>query len=134
VGTWTGWLACAVIAVAVAIPTLHRLVLARRASPLSRTLRWHAGVGMLAGLFVFVHAGFAVSALGDPSVVRAGNVAIFPALLAAFLVVAHVGVGIRLRSPHLRARVRLRRTHALLATTILVAALAHVVALLLAAQ
>lgn len=127
---WTGWVAFAVIVVAAAIPTLHHLFLARRASPLSRTLQWHAGVGALAGVFVFVHAGTAMGALGDPSVVRAGNLAIFPALLAAFLVVAHVGVGLRLRSPRLRARVRLRRTHAAFATTILAAALAHVVALI----
>jgi hypothetical protein len=70
-----------------------------------------------------------MGALGDPSVVRAGNLAIFPGLLATFLVVAHVGVGLRLLSPALRARVRLRRTHAVVATAILVAAFAHVVAL-----
>jgi hypothetical protein len=128
----TGWLACVALVLAAAIPTLHRALLARRASPLSRTLRWHAGVGMLAGLFAFVHVGCSVAALGDPSVVRAGNLAIFPALLAVFLVVAHVGVGLRLLSPGLRARVRLRRTHAVVAVTILVAASAHVVALSIA--
>jgi hypothetical protein len=130
VGTWTGWIACAAIAVAAAIPTLHRVALGRRASPLSHALRWHAGAGMLAVLFAFVHVGFAMGDLGDPAVVRAGNIAIFPALLATFLLVAHVGVGIRLLSPRLRERVRFRRTHALLATTIVVAALVHVVALL----
>jgi hypothetical protein len=85
---------------------------------------------VLAALFAFVHVGFAMGALGDPSVVRAGSIAIFPALLATFLLVAHVGVGSRLLSPRLRERVRLRRTHALVATTIVVAAFVHVVALL----
>jgi hypothetical protein len=134
VGEWTGWLACAAIAFAAAIPTLHRAALRRRASPQSTTLRWHAGLGVLAALFVFMHVGFAMGSLGDPSVVRAGNIAIFPALLATFLVVAHVGVGSRLLSPRLRERVRLRRTHALLATTIVVAALVHVLALVTSSE
>ncbi len=131
-GTWTGWLAFAAIAVAGAIPTLYRLFLRRRASPLSRALGWHASVGALAGVVVLLHVGAAMPDLGDPSVVRAGNLALLPAVLAAFLVVAHVGVGLRLRSPKCPARVRLRRTHAVLATTIVVAASAHVVALLAA--
>lgn len=131
-GTWTGWVAFAAIAVAAAIPTLHRVFLRRRASPLSPALGWHAGIGALAGVFVLVHAGAAMPDLGDPSVVRAGNVALVPALVAAFLVVAHIGVGLRLRSPRCPARVRVRRTHAVLATTIVVAASAHVVALLAA--
>jgi hypothetical protein len=127
-----GWLACLAIVVAAAIPTLHRVILARRASPMSLALRCHAVLGVLAALFAFVHVGSSMAALGDPSVVRAGNIAIFPALLATFLLVAHVGVGLRLLSPHLKARVKFRRTHALVATIILVAAFAHVAALLAA--
>lgn len=129
-GRWIGWLACVAIVVAASIPTLHRVVLARRASPLSGTIRFHAVVGVIAALLAFVHVGSSLADLGDPSVVRAGNIAIFPALLATFLLVAHVGVGLRLLSPRLQARVRFRRTHALVASIILVAALAHVAALL----
>ena len=131
-GRWLGWLACIAIVVAAAIPTGHRVALGRRANPLSRTIRSHAVIGVLAALLAFVHVGASMAALGDPSVVRAGNIAIFPALLATFLLVAHVGVGLRLLSPRLPARVKLRRTHALVATTILVAAFAHVAALLAA--
>lgn len=131
-GRWIGWLACVAIVVAAAIPTVHRVVLARRASPPSRTIRSHAVIGVLAALFAFVHVGASVGDLGDPSVVRAGNIAIFPALLATFLLVAHVGVGLRLLSPRLQARVKFRRTHALVATIILLAAFAHVAALLAA--
>jgi hypothetical protein len=111
------------------VPTLHRVLFARRASPLSGTLRWHAGVGAFAALLSYVHVGCALPALGDSSIVGAGTAAILPALLAAFLLVAHAGLGLRLLSPRLRARVRVRRLHALVAITIVVAVLAHVVAL-----
>ena len=131
-GRWIGWLACVAIVVAAAIPTVHRVVLSRRASPLSRPIRFHAAIGVLAALFAFVHVGSSVVALGDPRLVRAGNIAIFPGLIATFLLVAHVGVGLRLLSPRLQARVKFRRIHGLVATVILVAAFAHVAVLLAA--
>lgn len=126
---WTGWLAIAAIVLAAAVPTLHRVFAGRRASPLSGTLRVHASLGVLTALLAFAHVFCALPALGDPSIVGAGSFAVLPALVAAFLLVAHVGVGLRLLSPKLRERVRLRRTHAIVAITIFASALAHALAL-----
>jgi hypothetical protein len=55
--------------------------------------------------------------------------ALLPGVLAVFLLVAHVGLGLRLRQPHLRDRARLRRAHLIVAATIACAVSAHVLAL-----
>lgn len=127
--SWTGWLAISAIVLAAAVPALHRVFVGKRASPLSRTVRLHAAAGVLAAVLAYGHVFVAVPALGESAMVRAGSAALLPALLAAFLLVAHVGVGIRLRSPKLRERVRLRRFHLIAAITIFASSLAHAIAL-----
>lgn len=128
-GSWTGWLPAIVILAAGAIPTLHRAFGGRRASPVSGTLRWHARIGLLAAFLAFAHAATALTDLGDPAIVRAGAAAMLPAVLAAFLLAAHVGLGLRLSSPELRGRIRLRRMHGLVSAAIVAAAFVHILAL-----
>jgi hypothetical protein len=129
VATWTGWIASALLLLAAATPIGHRWIVGRRAAPGSRTLGWHTGLGLIAALAALGHATSILPALGDPSVVRGGTAALLPGVLAVFLLVAHVGVGLRLRHPRLRDRARLRKTHVLVAATIACAVSAHVVVL-----
>ena len=56
--------------------------------------------------------------------------ALAPGTAAFFLLFAHVGIGLRLRDPRLRDRVRIRRWHVILALAIATTVAAHVIALL----
>ena len=56
--------------------------------------------------------------------------ALGPGALAFLLLVAHMGVGLRLRNPKLRDRARVRRTHLGLATSITIVVAAHAIILL----
>ncbi len=127
--TSTGWIASALLVLAAAAPIGHRWIHGRRATPGSRTQAWHVVLGLTAALAALAHATSILPALGDASVVRGGTVALLPGVLAVFLLVAHVGLGLRLRQPRLRDRARLRRAHLIVAATIACAVSAHVVAL-----
>jgi hypothetical protein len=129
VALWTGWIAAALLLLAAAAPIGHRWIHGRRAAPGSRTQGGHVVLGLTAALAALAHATSILPALGDASVVRGGTAALLPGVLAVFLLVAHVGLGLRLRQPRLRDRVRLRRTHFIVAATIACAVSAHVVAL-----
>jgi formate-dependent nitrite reductase membrane component NrfD len=129
VATWTGWIAAALLLLAAAVPLGHRLIHGRRAAPGSRTQGWHVVLGLTAALAALAHATTILPALGDPAAVRGATTALLPGVLAVFLLVAHVGLGLRLRQPQLRDRVRLRRAHLIVAATIACAVAVHVVAL-----
>jgi len=124
---WTGWMAAALLVLAAAVPLGHRWIHGRRSAPRSRTQGWHAGIGLAAAVAAVVHATSILPALGAPSVVRGATLALLPGVVAVFLLVAHVGLGLRLRDPALRDRPRIRRTHLFVAVTIACAVCAHVV-------
>lgn len=125
----SAWIAAALIAAAACVPLGHRIFAGRRAVPASRTISGHFVLGLAAAAMAVVHAFAVVPALGEPAAIRGGMVAIAPATVAFFLLFAHVGVGLRLRNPRLRDRVRIRRWHVVLAVTIVVTIAAHVAAL-----
>lgn len=129
-GEATGWLAAALVVAAGAVPLGHRALLRRRAALDSRPIRSHVFVGSLAACAGFVHALAILPSLGSEAAIAFGMQALGPGALAFLLLVAHVGVGLRLRDPKLRGRPRVRRTHLGFATAIAVVVVLH--ALLLA--
>ena len=112
------------------VPLVHRIAKGKRAAVGSSVVKAHVGIGAAAALFAFLHTVSVLPVLGSPAAIAGGMLAIAPAGIAFFVVVAHVGIGLRLRRPQLRDRVKLRRTHAFTAVTIVVTATVHVVMLL----
>jgi hypothetical protein len=133
VATASGWICVAWIVTAALVPLLHRLVRGRRAALGSRPVKTHVAIGAGAAVFAFLHTMSVLPTLGSPTAIAGGMAAIAPGGLAFFVVVAHVGIGLRLRRRDLEERVALRRRHALTAAAIAVAAAAHVVMLFRAA-
>ncbi len=127
----TGWLAAALILTAALVPLAHRLFAQRRAIPTSRTITTHLVLGLSATAMALLHTFATLPSLGSPAAIRGGMTAILPAIVAFFVLFAHVGVGLRLRNPRLRDRVRIRRLHVAFALTIAVTVAAHVTALVL---
>lgn len=127
---WSGWLGAAFILAAAFVPLGHRLFLRRRAVPGSRAVGGHVLLGFGASAVALLHTFAVLPALGSPAAIRGGMIALAPGTAAFFLLFAHVGVGLRLRNPRLRERVKVRRWHVLLALGIGVTVTAHVVALL----
>jgi len=128
----SAWLAAALIVAAALVPLGHRALARRRAVPESRAISSHVVLGLAAIAMAVLHTFAVVPELGSPAAIRGGMMALAPATAAFFLLFAHVGVGLRLRNPRLRGRVRIRRWHVALATAIVVAVVAHVTVLLLA--
>lgn len=122
----SGWLAAAIVAGAASVPTLHRVLAGRRAALVSRTIRSHVVVGITASAAAFVHTLAILPALGSPAAIAGGTIALASGAVAFLLLVAHVGVGLKLRSPKLKERPRTRRTHVALASAIGLAVAGHV--------
>jgi hypothetical protein len=131
--SWSGWCAAVLVLAAALVPLGYRTRLGRRASPTSRAIGVHVVTGLAASLGALLHTLAGLPALGSPASVRGGMSALGPAAVAFFLLFAHVGVGLKLRDPALRDRVRFRRRHFALAVAIAIGVGAHVVALLRAA-
>jgi formate-dependent nitrite reductase membrane component NrfD len=130
VATITGYLASAVIVGTGLIPLGARLLRhGARASVEAQPVKTHVALGVAAALLAFVHTLGAIPALGEPAAAEGGNAALFPAAAAFLVVVAHVGVGLRLREPKLRDRVKQRRIHGITATVLVCAVIAHIVLL-----
>lgn len=126
----SGWIAWVLLAFAAAIPLGYRLKEKRRAAPESKPIGWHVVLGITVAAAAFFHTLAILPALGSPEAVAGGMIAILPAVLAFFLLFAHVGVGLQLRNPKLRDRPKKRRLHVILASLIGITATAHVVLLL----
>lgn len=127
--TWTGWAATALLVAAAAVPLTSRLLAGRRALPDSRRMGVHALLGLGTTGAALAHTMAILPSLGSPGAVAGGMLALGPAALAFFLLAAHVGVGLQLRSPRLRDRVRKRRQHVLIAIGIATMVAVHVLAL-----
>ena len=126
---WSGWLAAIAIVLAGAIPLGTRLRLGKRGAPTSKPIRMHVVLGLVTTAFAFVHTILVIPALGSPAATGAGPLAIAPAGLAFFLLVAHAGLGLQLRDDKLKTRAKTRRSHAMTAVAILVAVSIHVLTL-----
>lgn len=129
---WSGWLAALMIAIAAAVPIATRLRLGRRGAPTSKPIRVHVILGLMTSAFAFFHTILVIPALGSPAAIGSGPMAIAPAGLAFFLLVAHAGLGLQLRNEKLRTRAKTRRSHAITAVAITLAVTIHIVTLELA--
>lgn len=123
---WSGWLAAIMIAIAAAVPIATRLRLGRRAPPSSKAIRTHVFLGLITSAFAFLHTILVIPALGSPAAIGSGPMAIAPAGLAFFLLVAHAGLGLQLRDEKLKTRAKTRRSHAMTAVAIAVAVGIHI--------
>ncbi len=126
---WTGWAALLAIVIAGAIPLGTRLRFGKRGAPSSPPIRAHVVLGLVTSACAFGHTLVVIPALGSPAATGAGMVAIAPAGLAFFLLVAHAGLGLQLRDEKLKTRAKTRRSHAITAALIATAVTVHVVAL-----
>jgi hypothetical protein len=127
--SWSGWLAALMIAIAAAVPLGARLRLGRRAAPSSAAIRTHVILGLVTSAFAFLHTILVIPALGSPAAIGSGPMAIAPAGLAFFLLVAHAGLGLQLRDEKLRGRAKTRRSHAMTAVAIVIAVGIHILTL-----
>ena len=127
--TWTGWFATLAIVIAAAIPLGTRLRLGKRPAPSSAPMRTHVLLGLVTSALAFLHTIVVVPALGSPAATGAGPLAIAPAGLAFFLLVAHAGLGLQLRNEKLKTRAKTRRSHTITAIAIAIAVGAHIVTL-----
>lgn len=126
---WSGWLATLAIVIAAAVPLGTRLRAGRRAAPGSPPIRLHVVLGLVTSALAFLHTILVIPALGSPAAIGSGVIAIAPAGLAFFLLVAHAGLGLQLRNEKLRTRAKTRRSHAMTAVAIAVAVGIHIVTL-----
>lgn len=129
---WSGWLAAIAIVLAGAIPLGTRLRMGRRGAPTSRPIRLHIVLGLVTSALAFGHTILVIPALGSPAATGAGPLAIAPAGLAFFLLVAHAGLGLQLRDEKLKTRAKTRRSHAMTAAAIVLAVGIHILTLELA--
>jgi hypothetical protein len=130
IATWTGWLATAAAVFAALVPAIHRVRVGKRAAPGSSPIRLHLAVGLGAAAFAFLHTLTVLPALGSPAAIGAGVLALLSGGAAFFLLVAHAGLGLELRDPKLRDRVRKRRMHTTTAVLIAAAVTIHIAMLL----
>ncbi len=126
----SGWLAYALIAIAASVPFYARWREGKRVGPASKPMALHVQLGLAVAAVTFFHTLAILPALGSPEAVAGGMLAIAPAVVAFFLLFAHVGVGLQLRNPKLRERAKKRRLHVVLASLIAITATAHVALLL----
>lgn len=126
---WSGWLAAIAIVLAGAIPLATRYRLGRRGAPSSTPIRMHVVLGLVTSALAFGHTILVIPALGSPAATGAGPLAIAPAGLAFFLLVAHAGLGLQLRDEKLKTRAKTRRSHAMTAMAIVIAVGIHILTL-----
>lgn len=126
----TGWLAVAAIVLAALVPLLHRLRLGRRADLRSRSVSSHVALGLAAFGASFVHPLTSVLALGSAGAMSGGDLGLALGGLAFVVLVAHTGLGLRLRDQKLKGRAGVRARHTLTALTIVALVAAHTIAVL----
>ncbi|NUP04763.1 MAG: hypothetical protein HOW73_01750 [Polyangiaceae bacterium] len=128
--SWTGWIAAAVMLAAAFIPLTERIRRGRRAEVQSAPIQLHVVLGLVAAGVGFLHPLTALFALGSPEAIGGGVVGLGFGGLAFVVLLAHTGLGLKLRDPKLRKRAESRRKHLATAITILLAVSAHAAACL----
>lgn len=125
----SGWLATVAIVLAALVPLVQRLRAGKRAAPGSGPIRLHVLIGLTTSALAFAHTMMVIPALGSPAAIAGGVEAMLPAGAAFFLLVAHAGLGLQLRQPKLKDRVRKRRSHTITAVLIAIAVGLHILLL-----
>lgn len=121
----TGYLAASVMLVAALIPLAHRVIHGKRGDVTARPMQLHVALGLFAAGVGFLHPLTALFALGSPDAIGGGVLGLGFGGLAFVVLLAHTGLGLKLRDPKLRRRPKSRRAHLTTAITILVAVAAH---------
>lgn len=127
---WTGWIAAAAMGTAAVVPLAQRVLHRRRADLGSGSVRLHVAVGMTAAGAGFLHPLTALFSLGSPEAIGGGVLGLAFGGVAFVVLLAHTGLGLKLRDPKLRHRPRSRRTHLYTALTIIGCVAAHAAACL----
>ncbi|MCL2723159.1 MAG: hypothetical protein FWD69_01860 [Polyangiaceae bacterium] len=126
---YSGWIATMALAAAAILPMVFRFRARRRARPSSPIIRQHVALGFLTSALAFGHTIVVLPVLGSPAATGGGMMALAPAGVAFFFLVAHAGLGLQLRDERLKERTKKRRAHAVTAAVIMIAITIHVVAL-----
>jgi hypothetical protein len=126
--SWTGWAAAALVLGAVLLQLGHRLTHGRRAALGTRTISAHVAIGLAAAALAFIHPLTALVSLGSPGAVGGGTLALALGALALLVLLAHSGLGLKLRDPALRKRPVVRGRHVLTAALLAAAITAHALA------
>ena len=130
IAIWSGWFAASAIVLAALVPVVQRMRAGKRAAPGSAPIRLHVAIGLATAALAFMHTMAVLPALGSPAAIAGGLFAMLPAGAAFFLLVAHAGLGLQLRDPKLRERVRKRRMHTTTAVLIALTVGVHVTLLM----
>lgn len=125
----SGWICVALVVASALLPIGYRVANKRRATPESGLVRGHVVAGLATAALAFAHALTILPALGSPEAIGAGTLSLAAGSAAFFVLFAHVGVGLQLRSPTLKTRAKKRRTHVATALVIVAAIALHVVLL-----
>jgi cytochrome b561 len=125
---WTGWIATAMMVAAALVQVVYRLRHGKRPDLGSRVVTFHFVMGLCAAGAGFIHPLTALLDLGSPEAIGGGVIGLGFGGLAFVVLLAHTGLGLRLRDPRFRKRAKARRAHVITAMTILVAVTVHVVA------
>ena len=131
---WTGWIAAGAMGTAAVVPLAQRVLHKRRAELGSGSVQLHVAVGMTAAGAGFFHPLTALFSLGSPEAIGGGVLGLALGGVAFVVLLAHTGLGLKLRDPKLRGRPRSRRTHLITAITIITCVGAHAAACLLGAE
>jgi hypothetical protein len=127
----TGWTSIALIVTAAAVPLVQRVRLGKRPPPDAPGTRLHVVIGLAVCVICFLHTGVVLPMVGAPGAIGGGMLAMIPACVGFGMLVAHAGLGLQLRRPKLKDRIKKRRMHMATAIIIFVAASTHIGALLL---
>ena len=126
--SWTGWAAAALVLAAVLLQLGHRVAHGRRAALGTRTISTHVAIGLGAAVVGFLHPLTALVSLGSPQAVGGGTLALAFGALALLVMLAHGGLGLKLRDPQLRKRPAVRARHVITAALLAAAIVAHALA------
>jgi hypothetical protein len=130
IGAVSGWISVAMIVSAGAVPVAARIYAGKRPPPESQTTRSHVVLGMIVCVVAFAHTGVVLPMVGAPGALAGGMLGMIPACAAFGTLVAHAGLGLQLRRPKLKDRIRKRRMHATTAALIVLGAGVHIAAML----
>lgn len=126
--SWTGWAAAALVLAAVLLQLGHRVSDGRRAALGTRTVSAHVAIGLGAASIGFLHPLTALVSLGSEQAIGGGTLALACGAVALLVMLAHAGLGLKLRDPALRKRAAVRARHVITAALLLAAIAAHALA------